>query len=423
VTRARRRRWRLRAACGTILLAVAGCLTGCGTDRPTVTILGPWVDKEGEDFQSVLEKSGLPYRYQGSRAVGQVLQADLQKGTLPDIVVLPSLGELASYIDAGAVYPLDDVIGGQQAAYGQPWLPKVARRKQEQHYYWVPIKANLKSIVWYNRRTGFRPPATWRDAAGRPWCMGMGDPPNSGWPATDWIEDILLHQSGTQVYEDWVAGRLRWDSKEVEKAWKRWGELNGPGPGPALLTSFGDAGHGLFGSPPSCDLEHQASFIMGFYQAYGLATARPLTPGTDYDFRPLPGFPAPADGSVWEVSADVAALLGDSAPARELIRWLATPQAQGIWPGIAGSGAFSVNSQVPVPDGDPVTQQIATKLRSTAKFCLDGADLMPAEMRDAFYRGALEYLSKPDRLSDILARLDEVSGRSQRNWRAPACGH
>lgn len=420
-----RRRRRLHTACGTIALAIAGCLTGCGTDRPTITILGPWIGTEGENFQRVLDASGQPYRYQGSRAVGQILQADLQKGTLPDIVVLPSLGELASYIAAGAVQPLDDVIDREQAAFGQPWLPKMAADVgQEQHYYWVPIKANLKSIVWYNRRAGSPPPTTWSAAAQLRWCMGVGDAPNSGWPASDWIEDILLHQSGVPLYEDWIAGRLPWHSDQMERAWTTWGALNGAGPEPAtLLTAFGDAGHGLFGPSPNCQLDHQASFIMGNYQAYGQATDHPLRSGIDYDFEALPEFGTAEIGSVWEVSADVAALFTDSARAKELISWLASPQAQRIWPGIAGSGAFSVNSQVPASVyGDPVTQRIATTITGTGTFCLDAADLMTATMRDAFYRGTLEYLSRPDRLDDILTRLDNVSKRNPPDWRAPACG-
>ena len=104
-----------------------------------------------------------------------------------------------------------------------------------------------------------------------PWCMGLEDSSSSGWPGTDWIEDILLHRSGPQVYDQWVAGTLPWTSPLVVRAWQVFGQIaNTPGQvrggtEAELLTSYGQAGQPLFGSPPGCYLDHEASFITAFY--------------------------------------------------------------------------------------------------------------------------------------------------------------
>ena len=157
------------------------------------------------------------------------------------------------------------------------------------HYYAVIVKAALKNVIWYDPRNLpasdlaqlTAPHLTWTQLMGlanglaaggtTPWCMGLEDSSSSGWPGTDWIEDILLHQSGPQVYDRWVAGTLPWTSPLVVQAWQVFGQIaNTPGQvhggtGAELLTSYGQAGQPLFGSPPGCYLDHEASFITAFY--------------------------------------------------------------------------------------------------------------------------------------------------------------
>jgi hypothetical protein len=43
-----------------------------------------------------------------------------------------------------------------------------------------------------------------------PWSFGLEAGGGTGWPATDWIEDILLRQTADLAdYDDWVADELR----------------------------------------------------------------------------------------------------------------------------------------------------------------------------------------------------------------------
>jgi alpha-glucoside transport system substrate-binding protein len=55
--------------------------------------------------------------------------------------------------------------------------------------------------------------------------------------------------------------------------------------------------------------------------------------------------------------------------------------------------------------------------------CFDAADLMPATMRNAFYRAVLEYLSDPTQLDQLLKELDGVRlGIPQGEWLKIPCG-
>src|SRR4051812_44051783 len=100
-------------------------------------------------------------------------------------------------------------------------------------------------------------------AAGQPgqWCLGMGSGATSGWPGTDWIEDILLQRSGWQKYDQWARGQLAWDSEPVREAWQTWKDKVGAGKDPhlverALETDYPDAS--AFAAKGQCSLEHQA---------------------------------------------------------------------------------------------------------------------------------------------------------------------
>lgn len=299
--------------------------------------------------------------------------------------------------------------------------------------YGIPVKVNLKSIIWFNPHVSHPSIQTWDQlvafsdsvakAGGTPWCMGMSWTPTSGWPSTDWIEDILLRQSGTDAYRNWALGTLPWTSPEVRKAWESWGGIAATaGSRSALLTDFVDAGRPMFTNPPGCILDHEPSFIIPAYQAYD---GKPQ-PGTDFDFFDFPNIgasPADATGGTFEVSADMASMLNDTPQARKLIKYLASDRAQKIWPH-AGGGAFSANKNVKLDVyPDDISKRIAQELTSAKTLCFDAADLMPATMRNAFYRAALEYLSDPSRLDTILNELNDVRrGIPREEWLDIPCG-
>jgi alpha-glucoside transport system substrate-binding protein len=415
-----------------VLLAVAGGVTGCASTGPVVTILGTWVGAEEAAFRQVLDRSHIRYDYEGSRAPGALLQSRIEKGAPPDIVLLPTFGELAPYIQSGQVRPLGKLLGAELDNYAQPWVQQVNGRHGPDNY-WVPIKADLKSIVWYDPDhppLGGTPAGwTWAQLSRLRWCVGVGDTPNSGWPASDWIEDLLLHQAGPVAYAEWASGQLgptgsalQWSSPEMRGAWTTWGQLMAGLPGggsAALLTDQGDAARGMYGAAGptgGCQLEHQASFAIN--PPAGVAGRR--------DFVPMPLAPKPR---AWEVSADVASLFTDSPQAENMIRYLAGNEAQAVWPANATDPAFSVDrsAALPAQADSGVRSRVAAVLRGHDQVCLDAGDLMPATLRDAFYRGLLEYMAAvasaakdesgamqgqlPRILATILAGLDELRTR------------
>ncbi len=51
------------------------------------------------------------------------------------------------------------------------------------------------------------------------WCIGLESGADSGWPGTDWIEDIVLRQSGPDVYDQWVRrAQVKWTDPAIKSA-------------------------------------------------------------------------------------------------------------------------------------------------------------------------------------------------------------
>ena len=107
---------------------------------------------------------------------------------------------------------------------------------------------------------------------GKPWCIGLGSGGATGWPATDWVEDIMLRtqiagglrQVGDQRDQVRFARGRRRDrdlrhrsprttprSMAVRRAWPR----------PTSATARRASSR----PPPKCYMHRQASFIPSFF--------------------------------------------------------------------------------------------------------------------------------------------------------------
>lgn len=433
----------LRIAGGLALIALVaaagggpGTASGSQAAAGTVTVIASWTGPEQADFEQVLKpfeaRTGIKVSYTGTRALDQLLQSDIQQGNPPDLAILPTPGTLLYYQELGYLYPLDTVLSKQRIAadYGPQWLNIMELGTTR--IYTLPVKANLQNVIWYNPKElpagsvpGRTQPTSWASLTaleraitargGTPWCLGLDSPPVSGWLGTDWIGDILLHQSGPSAYQEWADGTLPWTSPQVRAAWQAWGSLvagsgqvHGGSIG-ALVTDW--AGEPMFAKSPGCYLQYVPSFITVEYQEF----PGDPQPGTGYDFFPspmtgLPGATSPASGDAWDVSGDLLGMFNNTNDARLLVQYLASESAQRIWPGILAGGATSADSQVPVsayPDQvDAAIAGIMTNPHET--LCFNASDLMPATMQNAFYQAVMEYLQNNSELTDILKRLDQV---------------
>ncbi|MFE0512579.1 extracellular solute-binding protein [Streptomyces sp. NPDC058964] len=410
-----------------VLTVVASCLalvaavTVIGVralDRePTVTLLANWTGPDAKKFRTAVlapfeKRHHIHVDYQGSSAESQVLSADVEAGTPPDVVVLTGPGELAAYVDQKPLQPRVCLISERD--FGESWTTPFGK-----HRYWFPLKADIKSIVWHpDGMTGEQI----RAAARQPgqWCLGMGSGATSGWPGTDWIEDVLLQRSGWRKYQDWARGEISWNSDVVKDAWRKWGAMVGAGTKPddvvrrALLTDYQKASGFVTTSPRQCSLEHQASFIRNSSRSWKQVNGQ---------YLPSSGLLGRGGVDDWEVSGDLVALLHATPQAKTLIRYLASAEAQRSWSD--KESGFSVDARVPLeayePAGGYRHSLAAVLLDRRAVHCFDASDAMPPTVRDAFAQAAVDFLARPDDLPSLLRNLDTLSHRAGLTWLHSVC--
>src|SRR5262249_43104769 len=140
--------------------------------------LGPWVNSSEQRIfehqvlgQFVNNNKDIHIDYQGTRALDAVLQEDIEKGTSPEVALLPSPGSLASYAAQNQLYPLDRLVADLRQRYGEQWvtLEEALRPKNANgELYAAVYKVNLKSVIWYNPTAmrdlfgpDWKPPTTW----------------------------------------------------------------------------------------------------------------------------------------------------------------------------------------------------------------------------------------------------------------------
>ena len=104
-----------------------------------------------------------------------------------------------------------------------------------------------------------------------PWCIGLGSGAATGWPATDWVEEMLLRTQPPSVYDQWVTNELKFDDPAIIAAMEEFGyfALNNDyvdgGTEAVANTDFRDSPAGLFAIPPN-DYHQQVAAIGRYSQ-------------------------------------------------------------------------------------------------------------------------------------------------------------
>lgn len=379
----------------------------------TVTVFGPWLGPDKDLVESVLayfeEATGANVEYAGSDSFEQQIVIDTQAGSPPNIAVFPQPGLAADLASKGDLVPLDDETKQwvlDNYAAGQSWvdLGTFEGPDGQEAFYAFPYKVDVKSLVWYVpenfEEMGYEVPETMEDLialseqivedGGTPWCIGLGSGAATGWPATDWVEDIMLRTAPPETYDKWVANEIPFDDPAVVKAIETFGtfakndDFVDGGAAAVASTDFRDSPKGLFSSPPKCYMHHQASFIPSFFP-------EGTELGVDADFFYFPAYESEDLGKPVLGAGTMFAITKESEGARALIDFLKTPIAHEVW--MAQSGFLT-----PYKDANPeayaneALRKQGDILTDATTFRFDASDLMPGKIgAGAFWTGMVDF--------------------------------
>lgn len=399
----------------------------------TITVFGPWLGPDKELVESVLAyfeaATGINVEYSGSDSFELQIVIDTEAGSPPNIAVFPQPGLAADLAGRGLLADLGedtaDWIRDNYAA-GQSWvdLGSYPGPDGDTSLYGFFYKVDVKSLVWYIPENfedaGYEVPESMEElkaltdqmvANGEtPWCIGIGSGGATGWPATDWVEDLMLRTQPPEVYDLWVSNEMSFSDPRVVGAIEEFGHFArnddyvAGGAGAVASVDFRDSPAGLFASPPQCYMHRQASFIPSFFPEGPVV-------GEDVDFFYFPAYAGMDLGRPVLGAGTLFAITKDSKGARAFIEFLKSPIAHEVW--MAQSGFLTPHNGVnPDAYGDPVLRAMGDILLGATTFRFDGSDLMPGAIgAGAFWTGMVDYVggtSAQDVADSIQATWDTL---------------
>ena len=408
--------------------------TGPDLSGEKLTIFGPWLAPQDDDFRDVISifeaATGATVEYGGSDEFESIINIDCQAGSPADIAVFPQPGLAANIAATGCLSPLGDDVKQMvldNYAAGQSWVDLTTYKDPAgfNKFYGVFYRVNVKSLVWYSpdnfEDNGYEIPKTMEELisltekmakdGNTPWCIGLGSGDATGWPGTDWMEDIMLRTHDPSVYDKWVTNEMPFNDPKVIEAMDFFGSfarnesyVDGGSKGVAT-TDFRDSPKGLFTSPAKCMMHRQASFIPAFFP-------EGVKAGDDYNFFYFPSYSTKDLGNPVLGGGTLFAITKDSPATREFMNYLKHPQSNHIWMEIEGSGFLNPHKGIDLSKHSSDTfRGLNQILLNATTFRFDGSDLMPGPIgAGSFWTGMVDYTGGKS--------AKEVTAAIQKSWDA-----
>lgn len=424
------------ATLGVASMVLTGCASGSGgTGGPgdsgeadgVVTIYGTIADTEAELLEESWadweEANDIDIQYESSKEFEAQISIRAQGGNAPDIAIFPQPGLLADLASREYIQPAPESV---QANVDEYWSADwAAYATTGDTLYGAPLMASVKGFVWYSPSDfsdwGVEVPETWdellaltqtiADETGTaPWCAGFGSDAATGWPGTDWVEDLVLREAGPDVYDQWVSHEIPFSDPAIVSAFDSVGDI-------LLNPEFVNAGFGdvksinstPFGDPAralgdgTCALHHQASFFDGFIQDPKNGNA---TVGPDADIWAFVTPSAEAGGNAVTGGGEIVGAFSNDEDTIAVQEYLSSAE----WANsrVKLGGVISANNGLdPASASSPILQEAITILQDPdTTFRFDASDLMPGVVgAGSFWTGMVDWVNGKS-TEDVLSTID-----------------
>ena len=419
--------------------ALSGCAeTGGGSDGDgpgdygtadgVVTIYGTIADTEAE----LLEKSwadwekqnNIDIQYESSKEFEAQIGVRAQGGNAPDIAIFPQPGLLADLASRGYIQTAPEGVAANVSKYwSEDWANYAT---VDDTLYGAPLMASVKGFVWYSPKqfadNGWEVPTTWqglldltaqiqKDTGSAPWCAGFGSEAATGWPGTDWVEDLVLRQAGPETYDKWVNHEIPFTDPAIKKAFDAVGDIllnpdyvnAGFGDVKSInSTPFGDVARVI--GEGKCPLHHQASFYDGFISDPKNGNA---TVGEDGDVWAFITPSIEEGGNAVTGGGEIVAAFANDADTVKVQEYLSSAE----WANsrVKLGGVISANSGLdPANASSPILQQAIKILQDPdTTFRFDASDLMPGVVgAGSFWTGMVDWINGKS-TDDVLSTIEE----------------
>jgi alpha-glucoside transport system substrate-binding protein len=367
-------------------------------------------------------QSGITIKFtEASQSFDTLIRPRVQGNNPPDIALFPQPGRMLDFAKQGKLQGLSSMLDTNSLK--SQLVPGVLDvGTQEGKVYGFPVNFNVKSLVWYPKKAfeakGYKVPTTIAELEAltnqikadgtTPWCVGIESAGATGWVATDWLEDFVLHYGGPQKYDQWVKHEIPFtdpvvvqSAQEFEKLALANGNVYG-GRKSVVSTNFGVAINPEFDNPPKCFLHKQGNFITqkGFLkdsvrQNLDQEVGVFQLPGTDASNKPL------------LVGGDLAGAFSNDDDTKKALEYMSSPQFK--FTNIAVSTWLSAFKNFDLANYPNQTSKETAKLAygsTVSRF--DGSDTMPGAVgAGSFWKDMTAWIGGQKSLDEALKDIDD----------------
>ena len=410
------------------LLSVAGMvLAGCAESSSTTStdsvkgktvnisggITGTEADALNQTFAAFTKKTGIKVVYTGDKSFEGNIVTKVNGGSAPDIAIVPQPGLLASLVGTGQVVAPDATTTSNVSKYWSAAWKTYGTVNGK--FYAAPMLANVKGFIWYSpakfKEWGVTVPKTYDElltltqtiqqkTGAAPWCAGFASDAASGWPGTDWIEDLVLRQSGPEVYDQWVAGKVKFTDPQIKNAFDAVGKilLN-----PAYVnagfgdvksinsTAFADVANKV--ADGTCPMTHQASFLSSNFLTAKTKDGKTPTIAPDGDVYAflLPGITA--GSSSVEAGGEFVASFSKSKAVQDVQDFMSSPDFANARVKLGGVISANNGADASLASSQFLTDAMKTLQNKNTTIRFDASDLMPATVGSgSLWKGMVSWI-------------------------------
>jgi alpha-glucoside transport system substrate-binding protein len=434
------------AATGILALTLTACGSGGGgggggtsngdcsayesygkLDGKTISIYAGIVAIEGTNLEATFDQfeecTGATIKYEGSKEFETQIGVRAKAGNAPDIAIFPQPGLMTDQAKAGNLKPapkaVSDLVDKNWSADWKKY------GTVDGVFYTAPMLANVKGYIWYAPKTfkdnGWEVPKTWDEMMDltkkiadsnkmKPWCAGFESGEATGWPGTDWVEDVVLRAQGPEVYDQWVSHQIPFNDPKIVDAMNKTGEI--------LLNSkyvnggFGDVrsilttGYAQAGQPVldgQCAMHHQASF-----QSANWPEGTNVAPDGDVWAFMAP----PIDASKGQAITGGGEMVGaykDTPEVQAVLAYMASAEFANNR--VKLGGAISANKGLDPNNAQSELDKQSIKLLQDPETVVrfDGSDLMPGAVgSNSFWKGIVAWVNG--------AQTKQVADNIESSW-------
>jgi len=237
------------AALAIAALALTGCSTSAGaqpdaagTADGVVKIEGPLIGQDAtrlEQSWAGWEKANhIRIEYTGSANFQENIGSEAQQGNAPDLAIFEQPGLINDLATRGYIRKLPTSVDTTVTkTFPAQWAGYTTVKGAD---YGAPLLSSLNGWIFYSpsafAKLDQKVPTTWAQLltlteylrAGSntaPWCEGFDSNATSGSVGASFVDDLVLRQSGTAVYDQWVDHTIPFNDPRITQAFSAAGQI------------------------------------------------------------------------------------------------------------------------------------------------------------------------------------------------------